>query len=236
MNLIYILGKGSVWDDNELRYSLRSVEKFLTGFDRVIIVGDRPVWIKNVEHFYTPDFRYIKSANAIAKIKAACEIPGNYEFILMNDDFYFTEPARVEDISLYKEKTLGWLLNRGFTGEYRGSLNRTKDYLEGYGYSAINFELHYPMPIVAGFMREILIGDDFSAGYHARSLYGNMAGLKLHNILEKKDIKLGKALDFAETIKEINGNGMFSISDEWLKAEGKFILRELYPAKSKYEI
>ena len=39
MDVVYILGKGSVWKDNEIRYSLRSIEKHLTGFDRVFIVG-----------------------------------------------------------------------------------------------------------------------------------------------------------------------------------------------------
>ena len=41
MDIVYIIGSGSKWQDNELRYSLRSIEKFGGNFGEVYIVGDR---------------------------------------------------------------------------------------------------------------------------------------------------------------------------------------------------
>jgi len=41
----------SSWgDDNELRYSLRSLEKNLIGLNRIFVVGHKPKWLVGVTH------------------------------------------------------------------------------------------------------------------------------------------------------------------------------------------
>jgi hypothetical protein len=55
MDLVYVLGSGSRWGDNELRYSLRSVEKHLKGYNNVYLVGDKPDWVRNVTHIPKQD-------------------------------------------------------------------------------------------------------------------------------------------------------------------------------------
>lgn len=247
MNLIYILGTGSKWDDNELKYSLRSVEKYLSGFEKVILVGERPDWIVNVEHYYAPDFRHVKAGNVLMKIKAACSVPNNDHFILMNDDFYFTAPTKASEIPLYFDKKLSDLEDKYKIGDvYGGTITRTKKYLMDYGYSTLNFEVHYPFPVQSMLMAHLLNIDDFSGGYQARSLYGNMVtgGSKpfdfyntkpMFKIDLKKDLKLTHQ-NKAESLHLINNTDMFSISDQWLEKEGKEMLQELFPVKSKYEI
>ena len=57
MDLLYVVGGGSKHNNAELRYSLRSIEKNCTGYDRVFIVGQKPEWVTNVE-FYPCDDPY----------------------------------------------------------------------------------------------------------------------------------------------------------------------------------
>ena len=42
MDILYVVGTGSKWDNNELRYSLRSIDKYGINIDRVFIVGTKP--------------------------------------------------------------------------------------------------------------------------------------------------------------------------------------------------
>ena len=57
MDVVYILGTGSTSNDNEIRYSLRSIEKYLIGFNVVYIVGECPKFLKGIIHL---DFRPTK--------------------------------------------------------------------------------------------------------------------------------------------------------------------------------
>lgn len=47
IDLVYILGSGSQWRNNELRFSLRSVQKNLKGYRNIYIVGENPGFLKN---------------------------------------------------------------------------------------------------------------------------------------------------------------------------------------------
>jgi len=55
MDIVYVLGSGSEWDDNEIRFSLRSVEKYLTGVGNVYIIGKKPNFLKDIIHRSVPD-------------------------------------------------------------------------------------------------------------------------------------------------------------------------------------
>ena len=79
-------------DYTELRYSLRSIEKYLQDVEEVIIVGDNlPDWINNVTQIILPDIKGKKQLSIRRKILAAL----NYtdEILFMNDDVYFLKPS-----------------------------------------------------------------------------------------------------------------------------------------------
>ena len=42
MDILYCLGEGSKWNNNELRYSLRSLEKFGKNVGNIYVVGYDP--------------------------------------------------------------------------------------------------------------------------------------------------------------------------------------------------
>ena len=86
MTFIYTVGDGSKYDDKELRYSLRSVEKY-TDAD-VILVGHKPSWYQGEYHEVKDgDNAYV---NKWRKITFACWLVD--EFIQMDDDFILLAP------------------------------------------------------------------------------------------------------------------------------------------------
>lgn len=123
MDVVYAIsdsGNGSIWDNNELRYSLRSLDKYVSGIEKVIIVGYCPEFIRSIVH-PPSNFRYTqkeyfeniihiphkditekstgdsavkyKEQNIFNKIYTACvcELISD-DFIFMNDDMFFTKP------------------------------------------------------------------------------------------------------------------------------------------------
>lgn len=71
----------------ELRFSLRSIEKYGKNIDRVFIVGNKPDFLQNVEYIWVED-KYQWWRNAFEKTKAAIKGGISKDFLLMNDDFF----------------------------------------------------------------------------------------------------------------------------------------------------
>ena len=90
MDLVYIVKESDF--NPELKFSLRSVERFLLDkIDNIFIIGYKPKFIKNVEYLSVPQFK-TKWKNSTENVTRACldkRISEN--FILMNDDFFCTK-------------------------------------------------------------------------------------------------------------------------------------------------
>src|SRR5688500_13559340 len=75
-SIVIPLGHGSHWGNTELRYCLRSVEKHLTGYGDVIIIGEKPAWLRNVIHIPFDEGpapkSFEKERNIFNKIMVAC--------------------------------------------------------------------------------------------------------------------------------------------------------------------
>ena len=54
MDILYVVGRGSTWNNNELKYSLRSIAKNGINVDRVFIVGYIPDFINREEVICLP--------------------------------------------------------------------------------------------------------------------------------------------------------------------------------------
>ena len=103
LDLVYILGRGSNWQNNELRYSLRSVEKFVTGIRNVFIIGEKPSFINDqVIHIPYKDVYTNKARNIMAKILRACnDSRMTKNFMLWNDDYFAIQPFSAIDYPYY---------------------------------------------------------------------------------------------------------------------------------------
>lgn len=225
IDLVYTLGKGSKWDDNEIRYSLRSVEANLP-HRNIVIVGDMPDFLQNVVHVPAKDPTSYKSYNTLHKMKIACRSGKiSNDFILMNDDFFVMKPA--ESIPYYHK---GYLQDTVKNFEYPGSkyyftLKRTADLL-GKGR---DFELHCPFIFNKKKFLKLFEEFDLSEGYVYRSVYADY-----HRIRGKfhPDVKIYNVHD----MYVLENETFLSVSPEVVhKPAIERFLDANFPEKSKYE-
>ena len=129
LDLVYILGDGSDWDNNEIRYSLRSAEQNFA-HRKVFIVGECPSWLQNVIYIRFPDSHQIKTANGVAKVlRAARDQRLSERFVLMNDDFFFLKKQRAVPY-YYRGKTSEFIdKHKTKGGYYYQTLQNTEQFL-----------------------------------------------------------------------------------------------------------
>lgn len=177
-SVVYILGRGSRWNDGEIRYSLRSLEKYLLSYGEVFVIGEKLDWFsERIHHIPESDPFLNKTMNGVNKImKAALAEEISDKFILMNDDFIFNQP--VAQIDNYIRGTLArqMQLHQTKSGYYYEDMKTTKQILEKWGYATpVDYEVHYPVM----FDKDKLLTAIAKAGkensrFLIRSIYGNM--------------------------------------------------------------
>lgn len=230
-DLLYILGRGSKWRNNEIRFSLRSVEKYLP-HARIFVIGECPKFLRNVVHIPALDAYDNKLTNAIFKIRSACrEIDLSEQFVLMNDDFFFLRHTpRIESFILGKTRTA--IANHSTkAGYYFSAMRKTQDLLNAAGHTdPDDYEVHYPMMIEKQKFLEITDAIEWEQdGYLFRSLYGNTYEIggkrrkdtKLHNIEDLDDLAAGDLLSTADRVV--------------LRPEFQHFIYNHFPNPSRYE-
>jgi hypothetical protein len=103
VDAVFVVGKGSSYGDEELRYALRSLEYNCKFVRNVYICGECPTWVdvSKVRHLQWPDrFKHAKDANIIDKLRHACEMKGIAKNILFcSDDQFQTKGCSWDDFS-----------------------------------------------------------------------------------------------------------------------------------------
>lgn len=101
IDAVFVIGKGSRNNNEELRYALRNIAKHCPFVRDVYISGECPEWVDKsvVKHLQWPDkFRHAKDANIIDKLRHACEQKGIAKRILFcSDDQFQTHVCTWED-------------------------------------------------------------------------------------------------------------------------------------------
>ncbi len=176
MQLVYIVGTGSTWQDNELRYSLRSAAQYCP-HGSVLVVGHKPTWLHGVQHHQVMDPYPSGVQNVIHKLSAALHRGLLHEhFLLMNDDMLFLRPVD----QIVPTYTRGLLADRvasmDANNAYLPMHQRCLAKLRSMGYAApMDYGTHAPMPMRASLLLEVLqrFGGTGSA-YPLRTCYGNL--------------------------------------------------------------
>lgn len=237
MILAYPLIEDPTGQYNELRFSLRSAEKHLSGFTSVMIVGAKPSWLTGAT--VVPYSGLPNSQKQVTdKISIMCQALRPKPLIFMNDDFYFLSDINAGDMPLYHtSKTLRKRADEvtaAGAGGYAKRLSDTADYLLKYGFEDICFECHQPLiirqPQLMRFATSSALKDDREL--LLKSIYGNMVNdqrkrqgnTKIHNYDPKKIAGQLKPLPF------------FSSGDGFMQNGGLEFLESLYPNKSKFEL
>ena len=231
-DFVYILRTDPrFYKNDDIKYSLRSLDKNFIGKGKVFIVGGRPNWINvnTVTHIYAEDKERNKLVNAIHKILIACKDRRiSKDFILMNDDFLFLKETN--DIKSYNIGTIEEMkrTHRTKGGYYYKAICDTLEILQSKNMSTISYEAHYPIIINKNNFIQI-IKETGKIPYLFRSFYGN------RYIKESKKIKDFKVFNHNQFFKGKEREFM-SLSNEIEKYPSiKEWYSRIFKERSKYE-
>lgn len=237
MDIVYVLGSGSAWSDNELRFSLRSLQKFVTGIDRVFVVGSYPKFLTNATFIPYIDRFPCKEKNIMMKLARACGHPElSDQFLHIHDDHFALAPTCACEVPNYAGGSLEHFKSK--TVESRNNwfkaCIRTFDHLKEKGLPGLNYDLHYPMIFDKRLYPEIMDRYNWHdrVGYVVKSLYANTAGLKP---TRSGDLKINERLTTGQLVDRLKGRPWFSIGNGGLTGEFKALFQALYPEKSIFE-
>lgn len=235
MDALYILGNGSKFKNAELRYSLRTLERFIPEINRVIVVGENPGFLSpEVEFYKVPEAPGNKEFRIAKKIEYACAkdiVTGN--FLFLNDDFFFTKPINPKTYPYYYKGSLDL---KKVTRMYQRSVKNTATFLKDQGKPFLNYDIHTPIIYNAqDFLNLAWIwqqSQKLNAGYVVKSIYANMYNKpgKL-----QRDTKLNRLKAQDDFLRLTKTNCMSCSDVGWLKGVQAY-LKEHYPNPSKYEL
>ena len=115
MDVCYVLGKGSLYDNLEIRLSLRSIEQNGSNIGRVFVVGEKPDWIQSVVHIPFEE-KYTKENNIFGKIitvsKTDISDSIDLSHIILADEDKFVAYVGIDDLlSLLMNQRFYYLMN-----------------------------------------------------------------------------------------------------------------------------
>lgn len=204
-------------DYTELKYSLRSIDKFIQKPYEVVVIGGKlPEWITNVTWVNLPDIPDKKLLSVRRKILASlayCD-----EILFMNDDFYLTKQAT--SFPYYFNGDLKKCNNSGS--------KQVQTQLNILGKPTKSFDIHYPIIFRKDF---IDIMENFADDCLIRSAYCNYLEIEGVQIQDCKFIKAMKPNDVHEVVKS---SSLISTGNYSLKSVLP-ILKEMFPYKSIFE-
>ena len=239
MDILYVLGNGSKWSNNELRYSLRSVERFCKNVGRIYVCGSDPGFLSNEVRFVPcEDTKKAKHKNIIAKIeKVIKETCISDEFLLSSDDHFFIDYV---DLDKYPYYSCGELpKNVLSTNGYDKSLFDTRVVLTALGLpcKATNphLDTHIRKDLFAKTEDIRKASELTSNGYEINCILGNMMiaeGVEFEHVA---DCKIRHCDGVSGLKNKLTGRHCFSIADSSISEGVGDYLKNLFPRLSKYE-
>jgi hypothetical protein len=238
MDVVYILGTGSKWSNNELRYSLRSLEKHLHGYHDIYVVGENPTFLKGVTHIPFPDnSTYNKQKNIYEKVLRACnESSISENFLFFNDDFFLLKTLDAYDTPFYHRGCLGPAVDARKAGDtYRTSLDNTYKALSKRGLPTLHYDIHLPIIYNKTLFKEYVPLFDWTKpyGYVVKSAYSNSIGVE--NGAYDPDCKIMRPHTRDQILNRVKDRCCFSIGDAGINHDMKKYLKELYPKPCRWE-
>lgn len=226
MDIVYICRKG---DNEELRYSLRSIEKNFPGHN-VWVVGYKPDW-------YTGPFISVpdtstKFNNIRLALNEVCKHPEvSEDFIFMNDDFFLIKP-----IKEWKNYNGGLLSDKivkyrqiNSTSTYAVIMKRTLDQLRRMGIrKPIDYDIHVPM-----IFNKTKLLDISYLQFQPRSLYGNIYQIASETITDVK--RYASDSYMSQLSYTLNEYPFISTEDKSFDVVKEQVLANMFPKPSKYE-
>lgn len=244
MDILYIVGSGSNWNNNELKYSLRSIEKNCKNIDRVMIIGEKPKFLNDkIEYAYCYD-RYgpvLAHKNIYYKIQYAIKVFHLDHFLISSDDHFYIKPTDFNNYPIYyRNLEIPSVVPEGIrANSYWYSMFETRKFLLKKGLPIYQTNPHANTHIDANLWRDNISlfaeAQLLKHGGETNLIMGNLMianGIVPEPIEDKKIFNLNGEEDFYNRIKNVH---VFSMADSALKSGMDKRLQELFPDKSSYE-
>ena len=233
IDVLYIVGNGSLFDNVELKYSLRSLDKFGRNVGRLFITGQCPAFIDRSKVEFMPELdigcpainHWWKVHQTFAKTSIG------ERALLMYDDIFFCKPV---DCANYPWRWRSILPFEKPDGIYRQSLYTAAVWLSAHGYNTLNYCLH--QPCIYEQNKFLSMERDFAelklsdCGMSVRSVYGNRF---VQSAEKMDDLKIRCYVkNLPELLKD---RDCFSIADNCYEGPVKQWLEQTFPEKSRWE-
>lgn len=234
IDVIVPMNNRSEWNNNELRYALRSAEQVLGDIiRRVFIIGTLPNSIKNVVHVPFRDKSTFPATNIYRKLMNIClHHDVSDGFIFMADDQYLLNGFMFD--AAYYSQPLEDELRYHPNPIYKRTLRNTLQALLDLGKPTMNYDIHLPLlmnkQVFIEAMRQVdWVRQDY--GYCIKSLYCNIAEVHGVKTFDAK-VRSGQTLEYYH---EFMKTRVGISSSDHVNQDFKNLLNQLYPKKSKYE-
>jgi hypothetical protein len=240
IDVVYPLGTESKWDDNEIRYSLRSLAKNFPDLGRVWIIGHKPAWLTGVVHIPMEDYhKHNKDANLIDKVLAACQAGVSEQFVFCSDDQVFLRPIQFKDMRpLHYADITNTPDEKWGKGSWWARMRAVRDELKRRGFTSIkNYDSHCPTPYDRDKYAAIIPTFDYAPppGYTINTLYCNAAKVAGQPVKGRKHSAEEGENDDEKIRGALRGKDFLGYSDAGLTDTFKQVLAEMFPEKSKFE-
>lgn len=227
MDLVYILGTGSRYQNLEIMLSIRTVEKYVK-HDRIVIVGEKPKQLnysKKLVHIpHETQTTGFKNTRIAKRVEFICNHPDISEnFFFFNDDFFVTEKINPKTYPYYHKGKL----TTSPKNPYDVILKNTHNYLKAMGETTLHYDVHTPIIYNKTKFRDIAHHFKNNKEKVVKSIYCNIhkvKGVFCH------DVKLRKPDEERKSI-----NKLFSTYDDLTKNGLLKWIVEMNPEKSSHE-
>lgn len=231
VDAVYILGNGSKYGDEEMRYSVRSLCLHVKNLRRLTVVGCWPMWLNRSNKFIPWSSPYrCKDANIAGGIALACRDEDVTDpFLCVHDDHFMLKTVDAATFpAWHKLPQAHW---KSSDKEYDSYLKGCLTLLAQAGVTKpLNFETHTPILIHKDcFLNAIRPLDMAVAQFTVKSLYANQCDKLIREQVDDYKIK-PPGIDWAR----LQNRPCFSVSPT-IPDNVWGVLRRLYRRRSRFE-
>ena len=248
-DIVYVLGTGSSWGNNEIRISIRSFAKYFKNLRNIVVVGERPVFLDEIIHIpYEDKMGINKDARMMLKIKAACQDPRVSEnFILCTDDTLLLSAISAEEINGWHDGPINYdseIDQREHSGSSSKRPSEWYQYVKNTGLELKHRNLpdnnydraHAPQPINKKEFLEILSDWNMTSNrYTISNIYNNSSKIFKGESISGENVKIYFPVSVQQLDEEVKDKICMNYNDAGLDQNLKQWLYAKFSQCSKYE-
>jgi hypothetical protein len=235
VDVVYTLSSESRHDDIELRYSLRSLQKYAKNLGRIFVVGHKPHWLTGVTNIPHVGGHACKDADIINKLRLACESGISERFIFASDDQCLLAPTDLATMPA----TFSAVARTPNKNKWEKRLHATAGYVASKGVTPENFDTHTFQPHSRiEFLAAVKDAPyDTKQGLTVNTLALNLSPSVFRASLNGDKTTLYKAVKNADALRKmLAGRRHLGYNDNAMTAAFMLVLGELFPEPSQYEL